>query len=171
MRTPFGGLISGIVVILALYALPAVFFYIPNAALSAVIIHAVGDLITPPATLYSFWRISPLEVVIFFAGVFVSIFSSIENGIYTTVCVSAAVMLWRIAKPRGDFLGRISVRTVANGERRNILRPLDNKDDPTNPSIPVEHPYPGVFIFRFNSDFIYPNGELLPRLFMFCFWA
>lgn len=41
VRTPLAGLITGIVVLLALYALPAVFFYIPNASLAAVIIHAV----------------------------------------------------------------------------------------------------------------------------------
>lgn len=135
------------------------FFYVPNAPLAAVIIHAVGDLITPPATLYSFWRISPLEVVIFFAGVLVSVFSNIENGIYTTIVVSAALMLWRIAKPSGEFLGRISVRTIAGDERRNLFRPLDTHGQTTNPSIPVEQPYPGVFIFRFHSDFIYPNGR------------
>jgi sodium-independent sulfate anion transporter 11 len=41
----------------------------------------VGDLITSPATLYGFWRIAPLEVVIFFAGVIVTVFTSIEIGI------------------------------------------------------------------------------------------
>lgn len=81
VRTPLAGVITGIVVLLAIYLLKAVFFYIPNASLSAVIIHAVGDLITAPKTLYSFWRISPLEVIIFFAGVIVSVFSTIEIGI------------------------------------------------------------------------------------------
>lgn len=33
-----------------------------SAGLAAVIIHAVGDLITPPNTVYQFWKISPLEV-------------------------------------------------------------------------------------------------------------
>ncbi len=60
VRTPFGGVITALVVLLAIYALPAVFFYIPSAALSAVIIHAVGDLITPPNVVYQFWRVSPL---------------------------------------------------------------------------------------------------------------
>lgn len=38
VKTPFAGIITGIVVLLALYALTAVFYYIPNASLSAVII-------------------------------------------------------------------------------------------------------------------------------------
>ena len=72
LKSGLHSVITGIVVLLAIYALPAVFFYIPNAGLAAVIIHAVGDLITPPAVVYSFWRINPLEVLIFFAGVIVS---------------------------------------------------------------------------------------------------
>lgn len=112
VRTPFAGVITAIIVLLAIYALPAVFFYIPNATLSAVIIHAVGDLITPPNTVYQFWRISPLEVIIFFAGVIVTVFSSIENGIYTTICVSVAVLLFRVIKAKGRFLGKVKVHSV-----------------------------------------------------------
>ena len=62
VRTPLAGIVTGLVVLLAIYALPPMFFYIPSAGLAAVIIHAVGDLITPPNTVYQFWRISPLEV-------------------------------------------------------------------------------------------------------------
>jgi len=88
VRTPLAGIFTAVIVLLALYALTSVFFYIPSAGLSAIIIHAVLDLITPPREVYKYWQTSPLEVVIFFAGVFVSIFTSIENGIYTTVLVS-----------------------------------------------------------------------------------
>ena len=112
VRTPFAGLITGIVVLLAIYALPAVFFYIPSASLSAVIIHAVGDLITPPNVIYQFWRVSPLEVLIFFAGVIVTVFSSIEDGIYTTICTSFALYIFRLFNAQGRFLGRVSVHSV-----------------------------------------------------------
>jgi len=157
VRTPFAGVITGVIVLLALYALPAMFFYIPNAALSAVIIHAVGDLITPPAVVYGFWRINPFEVVIYFVGVFVTIFSSIENGIYCTVGLAGGLMLFRLAKPAGDFLGRIRVTMVATGEERSLFRSIDHGADGTNPQIPIDSPHPGVFVFRFNTDFIYPN--------------
>ncbi|KNB00629.1 sulfate permease SutB [Fusarium oxysporum f. sp. lycopersici 4287] len=112
VRTPFAGVITAIVVLLALYALTAVFFYIPNAGLAGVIIHAVGDVITPPKVVYQFWRVSPIEVIIFFAGVLVTIFSSIENGIYTTIAMSAAVVVFRLFKTRGRFLGVVRVRTM-----------------------------------------------------------
>ncbi|CAK7208572.1 hypothetical protein SEUCBS140593_000218 [Sporothrix eucalyptigena] len=114
-RTPACGLITAMVVLLAIYVLPPVFYYIPSATLAAVILHAVGDLFTPPATLYRFWRIAPLEVPIFFVGVAVAVVSTIDMGIYATVGLSVALLLVRGLKARGDFLGRVRVHTVANG--------------------------------------------------------
>ncbi|KAI5284036.1 Sulfate permease 2 [Ascosphaera aggregata] len=131
VRTPLAGLITAIVVLLAIYALPAVFWYIPDASLAGVIIHAVGDLITPPNTLYKFWRVNPIEFIIFFIGVIVTIFSSIENGIYCTVCASAAVLLFRIIKARGHFLGPVRIRSMVGDElsadngSSDIKAPLD----------------------------------------------
>jgi sodium-independent sulfate anion transporter 11 len=185
VRTPLAGVITAIVVLLAIYALPAVFYYIPNAALSAVIIHAVGDLITPPNTVYQFWRVSPLEVPIFFAGVLVTVFSSIENGIYTTISVSFAVLLFRIIKAKGRFLGKVKIHSVlgdsiisddskplvsSNGAfaksggpqgdapTRNIFLPIDHGDG-SNPEVDIQDPYPGVFIYRFSEGFNYPNAN------------
>lgn len=180
VRTPFAGVITAVVVLLAIYALPAVFFYIPNSSLSAVIIHAVGDLITPPNTVYQFWRVSPLEVLIFFVGVFVTLFSSIENGIYCTICISLAVLLFRVVKAQGQFLGRVKVHSVVgdhvidgdgkygtlgsndpnsrSSAFRNIFLPL-NHNDGSNPDIEVDQPYPGIFIYRFSEGFNYPNAN------------
>ncbi|KIX04210.1 uncharacterized protein Z518_07764 [Rhinocladiella mackenziei CBS 650.93] len=176
VRTPFAGVITAIVVLLAIYALPAMFYYIPNSSLAGVIIHAVGDLITPPNTVYQFWRVSPLDVVVFFAGVFVTIFSSIENGVYTTICVSAGILLFRVVKARGHFVGKVKIHSVIGDHLvedkfhdqqrlpgddvalRNIFLPLDHNDG-SNPSINVESPYPGIFIYRFSEGFNYPNAN------------
>lgn len=183
VRTPFAGVITAVVVLLAIYALPAVFFYIPNSSLAGVIIHAVGDLITPPNTIYQFWKVSPLEVLIFFVGVFVTIFSSIENGIYCTICISLAVLLFRVVKAQGQFVGRVKVHSVvgdhlidtegkygalgtsepqgqsSNGDKyRNIFLPI-NHNDGSNPEIGVDQPHPGVFIYRFSEGFNYPNAN------------
>ncbi|KAL8896615.1 MAG: hypothetical protein Q9192_002991 [Flavoplaca navasiana] len=179
VRTPFAGVITAVVVLLAIYALPAVFFYIPNAALSAVIIHAVGDLITPPNTVYQFWRINPLEVVIFFLGVIVTIFSNIENGIYTTVSVSLAVLLVRVVKAQGRFMGKVKVRSAVGDQfgqgdtryrdvpletkkdedaSRTIFLPLEHNDG-SNPQVEPQSPYPGIFIYRFSEGYNYPNAN------------
>jgi solute carrier family 26 (sodium-independent sulfate anion transporter), member 11 len=184
VRTPFAGVFTAIVVLLALYALTSVFFYIPMSSLAAVIIHAVGDLITPPKTVYQFWEVSPLEVPIFFIGVFVTIFTNIENGIYATIAASAALMLFRLSKAKGRFLGKTRIHTVAgesyskedgkngtgidsiistierphtSGPSRDVFLPLDRHDG-SNPDVKVESPYPGIFIYRFSEGFNYPNS-------------
>lgn len=181
VKTPAAGLITALVVLLATYLLTAVFFYIPNAVLAAVIIHAVGDLITPPSTLYQFWRVSPIEVFIFLVGVFVSVFAQIEDGLYATVCISAAVLIYRILKARGQFLAKIKVHSVLGDDvigdhhkqlvgkygtfdeipentARNIFLPLDHGDG-SNPDVELENPYPGIFIYRFSEGLSYPSAN------------
>ncbi|KAI8319880.1 sulfate permease [Martensiomyces pterosporus] len=164
VRTPLAGVITAAIVVIAIYALPPVFFYISNALLAAVIIHAVGDLISSPATILSFWKISPFEFFIFWAGVLVSVFSSIDNGIYTSVAASAALMLFRIAKAQGKFVGTIKVydqpsldapSTTQAG--RNIFVPLDHSDG-TNPSVKPQSPPSGIYIYRLNEGYLYPNA-------------
>jgi MFS superfamily sulfate permease-like transporter len=115
VRTPLAGWYSGICVIVALYALTGAFYWIPNAALAAVsyklsfvsflpvshdslfhfqvIIHAVLDLVASPATVYSFWKVSPLEACIFMLAVIVSVFATIEIGIYESLFHSAFPLL------------------------------------------------------------------------------
>lgn len=181
VRTPFAGVITAVIVLLAIYALTGLFFYIPNAALSAVIIHAVGDLITPPNTVYQFWRVSPLDALIFFIGVIVTVFTSIEDGIYTVICVSLAVFLFRAAKARGQFLGKVTIHSVvgdhlvdSNGKYdsaaaaspsddsqhhdRSIFLPTAHTDG-SNPDIKLDQPHPGIFIYRFSEGFNYPNAN------------
>lgn len=176
VRTPFAGVITAIVVLLALYALPAVFYYIPNAALAAVIIHAVGDVITPPKVIFQFWRVSPIDVPIFLAGVLVTVFTTIENGIYTTISVSFAILVWRLFLSRGRLLGVARIRTVKASQKsgdkesgdtvaeesgqslRTGFLPLDHEDG-SNPRVVVQSPYPGVYLYRFAEGFNYPNAS------------
>ena len=123
VRTPLAGVITAIVVLLAIYALPALFYWIPSAPLAAVIIHAVGDLVTSPKTVYEFWKISPVDVFIFFAGVGVAIGVGIEEGIYTGTALSLVVMLIRNVAAKGTFLRRGKSLTTEG------LRDVDIADD------------------------------------------
>ncbi|ORX70731.1 sulfate permease [Linderina pennispora] len=166
VRTPLAGVITAVMVVFAIYVLPPVFFYIPNALLAAVIIHAVGDLISGPKTIMQFWKISPIEFFIFWAGVLVSVFSSIDNGIYTSVAASAALLLFRIAKAQGKFVGKIKVyeqkllsedNNEKSTESRHAFVPLDHSDG-TNPSVKPTPPPSGIFIYRLNESYLYPNA-------------
>ncbi|KAK2026582.1 sulfate permease [Colletotrichum zoysiae] len=109
VRTPLAGLFNGAVLLLALYALTSVLYYIPMASLAALIVHAVANLVTSPDHVFKSWLMSPPDVFIYFAGVSVSVFTSLENGIYLTVALSAALLLLRVSRSRGRFLGRVRV--------------------------------------------------------------
>ncbi|KAJ5812984.1 sulfate anion transporter [Penicillium robsamsonii] len=174
VRTPLAGLITAVVVLLAIYALPALFFFIPKSSLSAVIIHAVGDLVMPPHITYKFWRICPINALIFSMGVIVIIFSTIEIENYCTVGVSLAALLFRLAKARVQFLGYVQVHSVVgdhilNGDpsteleydidrSREVYLPTEHEGG-TNPQISIHQPAPGIFIYRASEGFNYPNAN------------
>lgn len=164
VRTPLADVATAIVIILAIYVLTPVFFWISQASLAAVIIHAVGDVIVTPRTLKRFWQVSPIEFFIFQIGVIVTLFSNIENGIYASVSISAALLLYRIAKAQGEFLGRIRIHQIrlasdnsVGSIRRNIYIPLSHSDG-TNPTINLVSPGNGIFIYRIYESFLYPNA-------------
>jgi solute carrier family 26 (sodium-independent sulfate anion transporter), member 11 len=178
VRTPLAGLFSAMILVLALHALTAVFYYIPMAALGGLIIHATCNLLTPPRSLYKYWKLSPFELFIWIVGVFLAIFLSLETSIYVTIALSAVLLLVRLARTHGKFLGRVRVRRVskefpsdnqssASGSSsssgrtvlssgRDAFVPLDRTDG-SNPDAKVESPYPGVFIYRFSEGFNYTN--------------
>lgn len=114
VRTPLAGIFTGAVVLLALYALTDAFFYIPKSTLCAVIIHAVSDLFSSWRATWNLWEVAPLDAGIFLIAVFISVFSSIENGVYFAIAASCAVLLFRVAHPKGHFLGKIRVAEVVN---------------------------------------------------------
>ncbi|SCU86060.1 LANO_0C06590g1_1 [Lachancea nothofagi CBS 11611] len=114
VSTPLSGLFSGGCVLLAIYCLTSAFQYIPKATLSAVIIHAVSDLVASYKTTWNFYRMNPLDFICFIVTVLITVFSSIENGIYFAMCWSVATLLFKVAFPDGQFLGRVEVTEVIN---------------------------------------------------------
>lgn len=165
VRTPLAGWFTGIVVIVALYGLTPAFFWIPTAGLSAIIIHAVADLVAKPDQVYAFWRISPLEFIIWFATVIVTVFSTIEDGIYVAIIASLVLLLLRVARPRGNFLGRVTVQT--DDAPREVYVPLSQGGragaGATEPEggIEVDPPFPGVVVYRYEESVLYPNSSIL----------
>lgn len=168
VRTPIAGIFTGIVVIVALYGLTPAFFWIPNAGLSAIIIHAVADLVAKPNQVYGFWRVSPLEGVIWWATVLVTVFATIEIGIYTSVIASLVLLLIRVAHPRGNFLGKVTVSSKETGDisqdsEREVFLPLKSLDggDSQVGDVVVKPPVPGVIVYRYEESVLYPNSSIL----------
>jgi sodium-independent sulfate anion transporter 11 len=94
--------------------------------------------------------------------VLVTVFSSIENGIYTSIIASLVLLLLRVAHPRGAFLGKVTVHgNQSDGkETRDVFVPL-SKNGVTNPEIKVMPPSPGIIIYRFEESYLYPNSGIV----------
>lgn len=182
VRTPFAGVFTSCLLAMALYVLTVVLYYIPMASLAAMIMHAVLNLITSPEHVYKSWLISPPDGIIFFVGVLVSIFTSLEDGIYVTVALSLAVLLLRLARSHVRLMGRVQVhrypakKAAGDDSSQSLLAKKDrsipdynvdsvsksaflpfDRVDSSNPAIAVKSPSPGVFIYRFAAGFNYLN--------------
>ncbi|KAF3055774.1 Sulfate permease 2 [Daldinia childiae] len=172
VKTPLAGTFSAAILVLALYALGQVLYWTPVATMAALIIHAVINLPVSLDELRKLWLISPLDLVIYTLGLLTSIFSTLENGIYVTTALSACLIFIRLLRGRGQFIGRVQVHPYPNSHTRSSVTvdapftsaniPRDaffrlNRKDASNPSIYVESPRPGVFIYRFPEGFNYVN--------------
>ncbi|CCF56572.1 hypothetical protein KAFR_0B02750 [Kazachstania africana CBS 2517] len=129
VRTPLSGLFSGACVLLALYCLTGAFFYIPKATLCAVIIHAVSNLIASYKATMNFWKMNPLDCFCFLVTVIITVFASIEDGIYFAMCWSVAVLLFKVAFPPGKFLGQIEITEVLDGKLVGDSSVLTSSDE------------------------------------------
>ena len=118
---------------------------------------AARSSVPPPDS--STFRLAALEAIIFFAAVIVSVFSTIENGIYVSIGASLVVLLFRIARPGGAFLGRVKVgvESLEDGKAGRIVRdvflPYGHKS-----GVHVEPPPEGIVIYRFEESMVFPNA-------------
>ncbi|XP_010159119.1 PREDICTED: sodium-independent sulfate anion transporter, partial [Eurypyga helias] len=104
---PAGGLVTGAVVLLSLAYLTSLFYYIPKAALAAVIISAVLPMFDA-GIFRTLWRVKRLDLVPLCAT-FLLCFWEVQYGIVAGVLVSGILLLYSIARPpvkvsEGDVL-------------------------------------------------------------------
>ncbi|XP_063149444.1 sodium-independent sulfate anion transporter [Candoia aspera] len=96
--TPAGGLITGALVLLSLAYLTSLFYYIPKAALAAVIICAVAPMFD--AKIFrTLWQVKRLDLVPLCVTFFLC-FWEVQYGIIAGVMVSGILLLYPLARPR-----------------------------------------------------------------------
>ncbi|XP_064006825.1 sodium-independent sulfate anion transporter isoform X7 [Pogoniulus pusillus] len=105
--TPAGGLITGTLVLLSLAYLTSLFYYIPKAALAAVIISAMVPMFDA-GIFRRLWRVKRLDLVPL-CVTFLLCFWEVQYGIVAGVLVSGILLLYSIARPavkvsEGDVL-------------------------------------------------------------------
>lgn len=99
VKTPAAGLITGAVIILALQVLTPLFFYIPKAALAAVIISAVMQMVDF-RIVKKLWKTSKIDLIPLFVTFLASLGVGIEYGIIIGVGVDLLLLLYPMARPR-----------------------------------------------------------------------
>jgi sodium-independent sulfate anion transporter 11 len=97
-----------------------------------------------------------LDTLIFVTAVVVTIFTTVEFGIYASAILALLFLLLRISRPGVDALGRLPLQNTKNDGPKYAYVPLDH---PTFES--VMNPPDGVLIFRFVGPLVYPNANYL----------
>lgn len=173
VKTPIAGIFSALVVLLALYALTPAFYFIPDAVLAAVVIHAVADLVSGPSYVKRLAAVSLWELLIFVATVVITFFTTVEYGIYASVGMSIVILLFRIARPRFWGLGRIPLSTAVNSvvyEDEKKQPPVVHSDLQNYLYVPESHPSlgklveslpDGILMCRVDESFTYPNSSFI----------
>ncbi|XP_041265000.1 sodium-independent sulfate anion transporter isoform X6 [Onychostruthus taczanowskii] len=95
--TPAGGLVTGALVLLSLAYLTSLFYYIPKAALAAVIISAVVPMFDA-GIFRTLWRVKRLDLVPL-CVTFLLCFWEVQYGIVAGVLVSGLLLLYSVARP------------------------------------------------------------------------
>ncbi|KAI8906884.1 sulfate transporter family-domain-containing protein [Gorgonomyces haynaldii] len=141
VKTPAAGIFTATIVLISIFLLTNVFQHIPNAALSGVIIVAITDLISRPDVVKNLWNTSFTDFLSFWIGAIVTIFTSIETGIYAAVGFTAVVLLYNIARPKIQVLGK----------NQNVWKPVQDLNKYES--------VPGVAVFRIEESITYPNAH------------
>jgi solute carrier family 26 (sodium-independent sulfate anion transporter), member 11 len=120
------------------------------------------DLVLPLPETLEYWNVSPLECLIFVASDIITIFTSIEVGLYLSIDASLALLLCRLARPKDAFLARVQIQSP-DGEDPVSVFPsyVPISYGRLYPTVIVEEPAAGVLIYRFGEEFTYPNASLV----------
>ncbi|KAI9322710.1 sulfate transporter family-domain-containing protein [Dichotomocladium elegans] len=150
-KTPLSSGFSATVVALALYVLTPAFYYIPDALLAAVVIHAVTDLVSGMKYIRELWHVSKLEFMVFAAAVSITFFDGVEDGIYVAIALSLFIVLVNLARPKVTVLAR---SPLTKDDSHAIY--VDEKDPHfLNAARPITS---GLIVIRLTSALLYPNA-------------
>lgn len=98
VKTTFGGVYTGVIVILALCIFTPYFRYIPNACLAAVIIAAVVFMVELHV-IKPIWRTKKTDLIPAFATFLSCLFLRLELGIVIGIAINLVFLLYASARP------------------------------------------------------------------------
>ncbi len=141
-KTQVYSLVNGGLVILTLLFLIHLFSNLPHATLAAIVI--VGMLgLANFSYLKKLHKVSPIEYIIAMVAFLGVLFFGVLEGISLGIILSLALLIQRVSHPGTAVLGQLPGGKMY----RNVSRYSE--------AITI----PGLLIFRFSSDLIFPNAN------------
>lgn len=116
-RTPMAAVLTALLVAVTVLVLTPLFFFLPKAALAAIIVVAVANLVDIRGLIEA-WRYNVADGLSFVATFVAVLTIGVEAGILLGVGVSLALYLWRTSRPHMAIVGRVG----ATEHFRNVLR-------------------------------------------------
>lgn len=146
-RTQLASIVTAVLVLIALAAFTPLFYYLPNAVLSAIVIVAVYGLIDikTPLRLFGLKPIDGWTLVVTFAATLVV---GVQWGVPIGVAFSLMVFVWRAAYPHTARLGYLP--------EEGVFRNLDR--------FPAARTFPGTVILRVDASLYFANMTFLGGL-------
>lgn len=89
VKSPLSGFVTTAIILVSIYKLVGLLYWIPKAALAAIIICAVWPLIYPPSTFYRFWKTSLADFITSMLAFWITLFYSTEFGIFIPVAFNS----------------------------------------------------------------------------------
>jgi len=115
--TPIASIVTAILIALSILVFTPLFYFLPTAVLSAVIVVAVARLVDV-ATLRHAWVYNKADAASLIATFFAVLSLGVEIGIVTGIGLSLVLYLYRTSKPHVAIVGRVGT----SEHFRNILR-------------------------------------------------
>jgi sulfate permease, SulP family len=143
-RTQRAAVMTALLILLTLLLLTPLFYYLPNAVLSAVIVVAVSALLDYREAIHLF-RIKRADGLTFLLTFVCTLTVGIDQGLLIGLAFSLGLFIWRSAHPYTAELGYLE----AEGVFRNIQR------------FPAATRYPGVLILRIDASLYFANAKFL----------
>jgi SulP family sulfate permease len=143
-RTQLAALVTCAVVVITLLAFTRAFFYLPKAALSAIIVAAVAGLIDIPGAA-EVYRVKRSDFYLLVLTFFATLSLGIQWGILVGIAASILLFLVRTTRPHFAVLGRIpQSQTYVNIARHPLAETL-----------------PGIILVRIDAQFYFGNVSFL----------
>ncbi|XP_063365061.1 sodium-independent sulfate anion transporter-like [Cydia amplana] len=120
VQTPAGGIVTCLIILLALSLLASTFYFIPKASLAALIMIAMFSM-TDFAIFGRLWRNNKLELFFLLVTMGVAMFLGLEYGILVGIIVEAATLLYLTARPK------IDINTVSTDKGQIVRIPLNGR--------------------------------------------